>query len=329
LVLKQGILTGGSPTVRIPCFNTNLIICDEKDCFLFESHQRDWVVKKVEQTGAIGNCYCIQDYDMISDKAIANAVANGWWAEGKPFNPARAWTPDRHLWDENEGFVRYARLLEMLGREKDFTAEMMMNNLRDHYDDVPALQDIFSPAMAKINTICMHPGGIDGCISSASMVAEIRKDVPKELKFTAWTSMAPPCCSIFRPIYNTGRIPENLSGAGKLYDPKENWWTFIELERYLALNFEEWAPKVKEDFGKMEKEFLDEAAHIEKTYNGDVRVLDEFSERAVKQSYDLARLQIERIKKNLRTVDIDRMALAYFTESCDGCGLPYDSEIIK
>ena len=97
LLEKYG--TGGDPAVRIPYFNTNLIIADPDECFVFESHQRDWVVKKVETTAVIGNCYSLQDYDMISDHAVQNAVENGWWAEGKPFNPARAWTPDDHKWD--------------------------------------------------------------------------------------------------------------------------------------------------------------------------------------------------------------------------------------
>lgn len=327
LLEKYG--TGGDPTVRIPYFNTNLIIADPDECFVFESHQRDWVAKKVDTTAVIGNCYSLQDYDMISDRAIQNAVENGWWAEGKPFNPARAWTPNDHKWDEDEGFVRFGRIKELMTRHDKYSVEMMMSNLRDHYDDVPALQTIFSPAMSKIGTICCHPGGVDGCITSASMVAEIRKDVPKELRFTAWTSMAPPCCSIFRPIYNTGNLPANLSGAGKLYDEKENWWTFIELERYLSLCFEEWAPRVKADFAAMEREFIEEAAHIEKTYNGDINVLDEFSARTVKLSYDLARTQIERIKSTLKTIDIDRMALEYFTTICDGCGMPYDKDVIK
>ena len=105
--------------------------------------------------------------------------------------------------------------------------------------------------------------------------------------------------------------------------------TFIELERYLSLCFEDQAPRVKADFAAMEKAFIEEEAHIVKTYNGDVSVLDEFSARAVKESYDLARAQIERIKAELRTVDIDRLALDYFTGVCDQCGMPYDKNIIR
>ena len=39
--------TGGDPTVRIPYFNTNLIIADPNEAYQFESHQRDWVCKKI------------------------------------------------------------------------------------------------------------------------------------------------------------------------------------------------------------------------------------------------------------------------------------------
>ena len=120
-----------------------------------------------------------------------------------------------------------------------------------------------------------------------------------------------------------------MSGAHALYDQKENWWTFTELERYISLNYDLWAAPVKAAFKSLEKEFIDEAAHIEATYNGDISVLDKFSARAVKRSYDLAREQIDKIKANMKPTDIDRMLLSYFTNMADGCGMPYDSSIIK
>ena len=92
-----------------------------------------------------------------------------------------------------------------------------MNILRDHYEDVPELQSIYSPAANKVCTICSHPGGVgDGCATAASTVTVLKKDVPKELAFTYWGSMAPPCCSIFRPYYNIDFIPDDLQHAHAL-----------------------------------------------------------------------------------------------------------------
>lgn len=328
--LLETVGTGGDPNYRITPFNSNYVIADANEAFLFESHQRDWVAKKVDTVGFLSNCYSLQDdYTLVGKNAIKNAIDKGWIIEGQTFNPAKAWTIDDCVFAESEGFVRYARLNDLMNRSNEITPEYIMGILRDHYDDEDVLSTIYSPATAKIPCICSHPGGVSGCVTAASMVAELRKDVPKELAFTAWTSMAPPCCSIFRPVYNTGKLPENLSGAHAMYEQKENWWTFIELERYIALNYDKWAAPVKESFKALEKEFLDEAEHIESTYNGDVSVLDEFSARAVKRSYDLARDHIDNIKKTMRRTDIDRMLLSYFTNMADGCGMDYDKSVIK
>lgn len=328
--LLETVGTGGDPAYRIAPFNSNYVIADGKEAFLFESHQRDWVAKKVEDVGFLSNCYSIQsDYTFIADKAIANAVKNGWANSECLFNPAKAWTKDDCIFAESEGFVRYARLKELMNKSRQITPEMIMSNLRDHYDGVELLSSIYSSAAAKIPCICSHPGGVSGCATAASAVTVLRDSVPEELKFTMWTSMAPPCCSIFRPIYNVGEIPEALSGAHALYDEKENWWTFIELERYISLNYEKWAVDVKATFRKLEKEFLDEAEYIEKNYSGNKQELIEFSRKTVKESYGVARSLIEKIKMSMKTVDIDRMLIDYFVSTAAGCGMKYDGNVIK
>lgn len=329
-ILKT-IGTGGAPTHRIVPFNANYIISDPDETWLFESHQRKWVAKKVEDRGWLGNCYSIQsDYDLIADGTIEEAVQKGWHHPQNEFNPAKAWTIDELLYGESEGFVRYARMGQLLKKKDRYSVKDCMNILRDHYEGVPELQHIFSPAANKIPTICSHPGGVGkGCATAASTVTVLKKDVPPELRFTYWGSMAPPCCSVFRPYYNVGWLPDDLQHAHALYRPEDQWWRFIELERYIALNYEEYAPKVKREFNKMENEFILEAKYIEQTYNGDVRVLKEFMIRATKQSVEKAEELTNDIKKSLSTRTIDRMLLKYFTEASAGCAMPYDRQIIR
>lgn len=322
--------TGGEPGVRIRPFNSNYVIADAREVYLFESHQRSWVAKKVEDTGYLSNCYSIQeDYTMIGSDVIREAKEKGWIGDEAHFNPAKAWTIDDCLFEESEGFVRYARLDKLMKNRPPFTPKMMMNNLRDHYEGEALGQTIFSPAAAKIPCICSHPGGTGGCVTAASSVAVIRRDVPKELVFTYWASMSPPCCSIFRPFYNIQWLPEDLQKGHALYDPRSQWWTFIELERYVALNYDRFAPKVKKIFADMEDRFLQEAEHVERSYDGDVQSLKEFSGRAAEESCRAARALINEIKGKLKTRDIDRMLLSYFQEASAGCGMPYDKELIK
>lgn len=322
--------TGGDPAVRIRPFNSNYIIADATEVYLFESHQRNWVAKKVKDVGYLSNCYSIQeDYTLAGSTAEEEARAKGWIGQDAPFNPAKAWTIDDCIFGESEGFVRYARLDKLMRGRKPFTPKMMMENLRDHYEGEPLGQTIYSKASAKIPCICSHPGGVSGCVTAASCVTVIRRDVPQELKFTWWSAMAPPCCSVFRPFYNIEWLPEDLQQADGMYDTKSQWWTFIELERYLALNYEKFAPKVKKAFQSMENGYLEEAAQLEKHYDGDVRKLKDFSMKAAKESYELTRAFIREIKTTMKTRDIDRMLLSYFIQTSQGCGMPYEKELIR
>ena len=324
-----------NPGHRITPFNSNFIVSDPNESFTFESHQRKWVAKKVDRYAYIGNCYSIQeDYDMIADGAIEEACEKGWWHPEVPFNPAKAWTVDELMYDESEGFVRWARVGRLISDKVNSGHKMdirdAMSILRDHYDGVPELQSIFSKAANKTCSICTHPGGVGyGCASAASTVTVLRKDVPDELRFTYWGSMAPPCCSIFRPYYNIGFLPDDLQHAHALYRPQDQWWQFIELERYIALNYEKFAPKVKEEFHKMEEEFIQQAEYVESSYNGDISKLRDFSAEATKRSSDKAIELTNEIKSKLVTKDIDRMLLKYFTEASDECGMDYDKSIIK
>ena len=333
--LLETIGTGGSPNYRINPFNSNFIIADQNEAYVFESHQRKWAVKKPEKFSPFGNCYSIQeDYDMLADGTIEEAVEKGWWAEGVPFNPAKAWTIDELYYGECEGFARFARINHLLSKNVENNYKMgpkdMMKILRDHYEDVPELNTLFSTAANKTGAICTHPGGMgEGCASAASTVTVLHKDAPRELKYTYWGSMAPPCCSIFRPFYNVDWLPDDLQHARSLYRPEDQWWQFTELERYIALNYDKFAPKVKDEFNKMEDEFLDKAEFIEKNYNGDVNVLKDFSAECSKRSSDKAVELTNEIKGKLKTKDIDRMLLRYFTESSDEAGMPYDKNIIR
>lgn len=322
--------TGGAPGTRIRPFNSNFVIADAGEVYLFESHQRSWAVKKVEHTGYLSNCYSIQDdYTMLGKGVIEEAVSKGWISKEVPFNPAQAWTVDDCLYEESEGFMRYARLDRLMNNREPFTPKMMMNNLRDHYDGEALGQTIYSPAAAKIPCICCHPGGMSGCVTAASCVTVLRKDVPKELKFTYWGSMSPPCCSVFRPFYNVDWLPEDVQRAESLYDANSQWWTFIELERHIALNYDKWAPKVRKAFGEMEDRFLQEAAAIEKAYSGDVQILKDFSARAAAESFNAAKGFIEEIRTKTKSSEIDRLLVSYFKQASQGCGMPYSDELIK
>jgi dipeptidase len=324
--------TGGDPAYRIPSFNANCIAADRAEAYLFESCQRHWVAKKVETVGYLSNCYSItDDYDRIGKNVRKELIEKGWAAPSAsdPINAAAAFTKDDCVFAEAEGFLRYVRLSELMDARPPFTVKTMMQNLRDHYEGKQFDRLPYSPAAAKIPCICSHPGGMSGCASAAGVVAEIRGDAPEAIRFTYWGSMAPPCGSVFRPFYNVNWLPEDVQKAHALYDPASQWWVFTELERYLALDYENQIQRVRQSFDALEDRFLEESRALEAGFDGDTAALKAFSSRAAAESLALARAHLKRIQDGLSPRALDRLLLAYFTESAEACGMPYDAEKIQ
>ena len=322
--------TGGNPKVRDERFNSNFIIADFKEAYYFESMQRNWVAKKIESRGGIVNCYSIgDDYDFIGKNTYETAVKKKWIMQGDRMNAFNAFTRSDCLFADVKSYLRYPRVQKLMAEKAAFTEKMMMDNLRDHYEGTSQGELHFTKAAAKVPCICSHAGGESGSNSAASAIFSLNSSAHDLLKITYWNSMSPPCCSVFRPFYFTGELPEGLSGAHALYNEDEHWWTFTELERYIALNYEEFAPGVIEKMQNLEKEFVAEAKDIEKTFSGNVAILKEFSEISAQRSFETARECLNHIKRNLKTSDINRLMLDYFKIAAEGCGMPYNNAIIK
>jgi secernin len=316
--------TGGDPAYRVPYFNANYIIADTKEAYLFESCQRYWAAKKVERTGHLSNCYSLSDdYDIIGKNVVEEVIQKGWAPSAAKINVAAAFTNDDGDYDWAEGYFRYYRQHQLMNNREPFTVKMMMENLRDHYSEEMRNCLPYSVAAAKMPTICCHAGGIGGCVTAASAVCSLNDKVPDPFKFVYWGSMAPPCCSIYRPNFNISWLPEDLQYAGELYDEKSQWWTFIELERYIALNYDLFAPKVREGFDKLENEFIEQADDLQKNYDGNIDKLKKFSMYANSASFTLAKDFLNEIKQKLNQGNIDYLLTDYFKKTAEGCGMKH------
>ena len=314
--------TGGDPLYRVQYFNANYIIADSKEAYMFESCQRDWAAKKVVDVGHLCNCYSItDDYDLIGRNVVENAVKKGWSPKGEKINIANAFSQNDGNTDWSDGYFRYIRQNELLNGREPFTVKMMMENLRDHYSSEFRKHLPYSVPEGKAPTICCHPGGIIGCTTAASAVCSLDAIAPKPFRFIYWGSMAPPCCSIFRPNFDIDWIPEDLQNAGEQYDENSQWWTFIELERYIALNYDMFAPKVKEGFNKLENEFIERVEILKKEYDGNNDKLKALSLYASKASCSKAKEFLKDIKSKVSSKNINYSLIDYIRNSADGCGM--------
>lgn len=314
--------TGGDPEIRPQYFNANYIIADAREAYLFESCQRDWAAKKVDGVGNICNCYSLgDDYDLIGKNVVENAVKNHWSAPKEKINIAQAFSQTDGNTDWSDGYFRYTRQHKLMYGREPFTVKMMMENLRDHY--AGKIQEClpYSVANGKAPTVCCHAGGIAGCTTAASVVCSLDAKAPDPFRFIYWGSMAPPCGSVFRPNFNINWIPEDLSNAGEMYDSDSQWWTFIELERYLALNYGSFAPKVREGFDRLEDEFIERVQTMKKEYDGNTEKLKEFCLSANRASFSMAKDFLKEIKSKINPGIMDYALIDYVKASADGCGM--------
>ncbi len=319
--------TGGDPAYRAPYFNANYIIADTKEAYTFESCQRYWAAKKVKHVGHLSNCYSMNDdYDIIGKNVVEEAIRKGWAPSSDKINIASAFTNDDGNYDWAEGYFRYFRQHQLMADREPFTVKMMMENLRDHYSEEMRNCLPYGVAAAKLPTICCHAGGIDGCVTAASAVCSLDGREQGPFKFVYWGSMASPCCSIFRPNFNINWLPEDLKDAGELYDEKSQWWTFIELERYISLNYELFAPTVRQKFSELEDEFIEQVDDLKTNYDGNVDKLKEFSMYANKESFMLAKDLLHGVKQKINRKNMDYLLADYFKKAAECCGMKHSLE---
>lgn len=267
------------------------------------------------------------DYDLIGQNVVREVIQKGWVKDADKINIAAAFTNDDGNYDWAEGYFRYFRQHQLMSAREPFTVKMMMENLRDHYSEEMRSCLPYGIAAAKFPTICCHAGGITGCVSAASVVCSLNDKAPDPFKFVYWGSMAPPCCSIFRPNFNIGWLPEDLQYAEESYDEKSQWWTFIELERYIALDYEKYAPKARTGFDELENEFIEQADHLQNNYNGDVSKLKEFALYANTASLAKAKEFLREIKSKISAADTDCLLADYFKKAAEGCGMKHTLDI--
>ena len=321
--------TGGDPLIRPQYFNANYIVSDYNEAYTFESCQRHWAAKKIDNVSHIGNIYALRDnYDLIGKNVIKEASEKGWCRNEEKINISETFSFSDCDYEDGEAYFRYIRQEELMKGREPFTVKTMMNNLRDHYDMEYRKPIPYDVATSKMPTICCHPGGMNGCASAASVVCSLDKEAAEPFKFTYWGSMAPPCCSVFTPKFNIGWIPEELENADSVYSNNSPWWNFIKLERYISLSYDDFAPLAKEKFQPLEDELIEQVEDIKKNFDGDISGLKILSKDAFNRSLELTKTITNEIIGKLPSTKINYLMLDYFRDSAEGCGMKYDEDLI-
>ena len=249
-------------------YNNNYLIADPDEAWALETAGRYWAAKRiVDGVYHVGNLYSIQtEWDKCHPHLINHAIEMGWCTSKDDFNFAKTYG-DYLNQPITNSMIRYRRGLQLLEQyEGRITPEVMMEILRDHLKGT-FLESFWAPGENFYASICHHErGGGEwrGGQTAASMVVELRKDVPNLLRAQCWASMTAPCTSVFMPFYpRQVKTPDNLSVAGKTYSAVSPWWGFKRLQRHTERNYPVLGPVVRKVWKEIERRMISQRSNIE------------------------------------------------------------------
>ena len=250
-------------------YHNSYMITDPEEVWLVETVDRQWVAKKIDDMCCISNVYTIEDdYDEISEGMIDFAIEKGLHRAGETFNFSKSFM----LLDGTNltGHQRYEMMRKLMrGTEGTFSRDTALKIMRNHFEgEIDECR--WSPASVMACTVCMHgTGEIDTCQTAATMIVEYTGRPEKELMFTAWCSMCPPCSSFLVPFFNTGYVPSKLGSGTNEYSEDSFWWKVMRMVTDIESNYERYHHLVTDVRPALEAEFtaaaaraLDEAAAL-------------------------------------------------------------------
>jgi secernin len=223
-------------------FDSSFIMSDPEEAYILETAGRQWAVKKVESVASISNMLGIgSDYT-----ACSPAVAGQDWAAAYalPEVPPTLGSPERQT-------VTFTSLQQSLG---EITPKKMFLIMRHHGPG-------YHPASAEAHrNICVHAGPQDNRWWQADGVMVTDVDAHGVM---AWlTATSGNCVSIFKPVFMGIDLPDIGPQPAEIFDPRSLWWQHELLHRRIMADFDNLVPEIRQDFDRLEDEFLAQASSV-------------------------------------------------------------------
>jgi len=213
------------------------IICDREQGWLFSAVRgKHWLAQRVpdDEVAAVANTYTIHRIDLSdpqnflgSPDIIEYAKSKGWYDSRKDgpfdfaaayanpgmanhnFNITRQWGALRRVADKP--VPRKLPLPFSVKPKHKLSVADVADILRDHYKGV---NPVYSPTEQPLSRI--HAEGICNRITQTSFVAQLRRDMPREIGIVYWLSLAKPCRSFFIPFhFGAGEFPQGYGSPYK------------------------------------------------------------------------------------------------------------------
>lgn len=235
-------------------YHNTFMLSDPQEIWLLETVGKHWVAKKITGVHFISNLYSIEEeYDESSQGLVEYAIAKGLHNPARPFNFAKSFILINSPF--MTGHLRESRLKKIqASMSEKYTADQLWGILRDHYEG-DTIYSRWSPASAFCASICMHGAEPGPCHTAASVVVEYRDSQFKELMFTYWGSMCPPCSTFAIPFFNIGYVPAPLGLGTNKYSDDSFWWRTKRLQMDIECDYNKYIAYVKDARAELDKKF--------------------------------------------------------------------------
>ena len=233
-------------------------IVDKDECWILETAGREWAAKQVKTMQGVSNCYSIgTDADMLSENAVKIASEKRWLSPDEPFDFAKAYSG--RLVSQPFGVQRFRRLNKLLSGKEIHDFESLSDILRDHHDG-EIIEPRFAPTAGTFMSVCMHIRDWGESETSASLIARYDDTIGIIARYAP----VQPCLSAYIPVYMTGKLPEKMQTAERIFDESSLWWQVKLLSLLVTVDEEAFADEVREKLKTLEKQFAKKAEAAEK-----------------------------------------------------------------
>jgi len=226
-------------------FDSSFLMADTHEAYILETAGRKWAVSQIEDVGSISNMLGItSNWTRCSLPALGSEKLDWARTYALPEIPPNLGAPDRQA-------ITYKGLTSKKGQ---IDVKTMFDIMRHHSQG-------YHPATAEAHrNICVHAGPQENRWWQADgvMVTDVSQD-----GVIAWvTGTSGNCVSIFKPVFLGVDLPDIGPYPGEHFDPRSLWWKHELLHRRAMADFERLVPEIRQDFDRLEDEFLAQADSV-------------------------------------------------------------------